>query len=201
MVEAQAAVGEGLEMDVSEFVGNWDYTMLPANVRIGEGCYLERKDSFQRFRSRHNPGLVLGNRVYVYTWTVFSVEPEGTIVVGDESILVGAMFWCAENIIIGKRVTISYNVTIADSDFHPREPGLRRQDAIAIAPPENQNPRPPLITQPVIIEDDVQIGIGTIILKGVHIGAGAQIGAGSVVTANIPAKAVVAGNPARIQNY
>ncbi|AFZ29506.1 transferase hexapeptide repeat containing protein [Gloeocapsa sp. PCC 7428] len=188
-------------MDISEFIGTWDYaSLLPANVRIGKDCYLERKDSFQRFRSRHNPGLVLGNGVYVYTWTVFSVEPEGVVVVGDESILVGAMFWCAQSITIGKRVTISYNVTIADSDFHPRKPGLRRQDAIAIAPPGDQKPRPSLVTQPVIVEDDVQIGIGAMILKGVHIGAGAQIGAGSVVTANVPAQAVVAGNPARIQN-
>jgi acetyltransferase-like isoleucine patch superfamily enzyme len=51
----------------------------------------------------------------------------------------------------------------------------------------------------VIIEDDVWLGIGSIVLKGVRIGAGARVAAGSVVTADVPAGAHVAGNPARIE--
>jgi acetyltransferase-like isoleucine patch superfamily enzyme len=51
---------------------------------------------------------------------------------------------------------------------------------------------------PVIIEDNVQISQDCTILKGVHIGARAVIGAGSVVRSNIPADAVVMGNPARV---
>ena len=185
-------------MDIREFIGTWDYTTLPTNIRIGTDCFLERKESFQRFRSQRHPGLVLGDRVQVYTWTVFSIEPEGTVTVGDDSILVGAMFWCADRITLGQRVRISYNVMIADSDFHPRDPTLRRQDAIAISPSGDRSQRPAVITKPVVIDDDVQIGIGAIVLKGVHIGAGAQIGAGAVVTANVPAGAWVAGNPARV---
>jgi acetyltransferase-like isoleucine patch superfamily enzyme len=50
----------------------------------------------------------------------------------------------------------------------------------------------------VVVEDDVWVGIGAIILKGVRIGAGARIGAGSVVTSDVPAGAVVEGNPGRI---
>lgn len=52
--------------------------------------------------------------------------------------------------------------------------------------------------QPIIIEDKVWIGINSTILPGVRIGYGAIIGAGSVVTKNVPAMTVVAGNPARI---
>lgn len=48
----------------------------------------------------------------------------------------------------------------------------------------------------VIIEDDVWIGHGTIILSGVRIGTGSIIGAGSVVTRDVEPYAIYAGNPA-----
>jgi maltose O-acetyltransferase len=49
--------------------------------------------------------------------------------------------------------------------------------------------------RPVVIEDDVWIGYGTIILPGVTIGTGSVIGAGSVVARDVPPFAVAAGNP------
>ena len=51
--------------------------------------------------------------------------------------------------------------------------------------------------EPIAIGDDVWIGGGAIILGGVTIGARAVVGAGSVVTRDVPADTVVAGNPAR----
>lgn len=186
------------ESEVKAITGEWDYSTLPRNVIVGKECFLERKESFKRFRSRRQPGLVLGRDVKVYTWTEFNIEPEGCLEVGDDSVLVGAVFMCAQQIAIGKRVIVSYNTTIADSDFHPRDPELRRQDAIANAPKGDRDFRPYVASAPVKIEDDVWIGIGAIILKGVHVGAGARIGAGAVVTSNVPAGAAVAGNPARI---
>ena len=178
--------------------GAWDYGTLPANVKLGQGCYLERKDSFKRFRSTRQPGLILGNRVRAYTWTEFNVEPSGLIEVGDDTVLVGPVFMCAGNIRVGRGVVISYYVTIADSDFHPHDPELRKQDAIANSPAGDRASRPPVIARPVLIEDDAWIGIGAIILKGVRIGRGARVGAGSVVTRDVPAGAAVEGNPARL---
>ena len=93
---------------------------------------------------------------------------------------------------------VSYNVMIADCDFHPRDPDLRKQDAIANAPHGDRSRRPPLVSHPVVIADDVWIGIGAIVLKGVRIGKGARIAAGAVVTTDVPPGAPVAGNPARI---
>lgn len=50
----------------------------------------------------------------------------------------------------------------------------------------------------VVIEDNVFIGFNTIILKGTRIGRDSIIGAGSVVTSNIPAGSVAAGNPCKV---
>lgn len=58
-------------------------------------------------------------------------------------------------------------------------------------------PEPPEI----IIGNDVWIGHSAIVLSGVKIGNGAVVGAGSVVTKDVPAYAIVAGNPARILRY
>ena len=181
-----------------EITGEWAYVALPKNIRVGAGCFLERRDSFKRFRSTREPGLVLGDRVKVYTWTEFNVEPTGMVEVGDDSTLVGVVFMCTDRVRIGRRVIVSYNVTIADSDFHPRDPDLRKVDAMANAPAGDKSLRPAVIAKPVVIEDDVWSGIGAIILKGVHVGRGTRIGAGAVVTKDVPAGASVAGNPARL---
>jgi len=50
----------------------------------------------------------------------------------------------------------------------------------------------------LVIEDDAWIGFKATILKGVHIGRGAIVAAGSVVTHDVPAWTIVAGNPARV---
>jgi maltose O-acetyltransferase len=52
--------------------------------------------------------------------------------------------------------------------------------------------------RPIVIEDDVWVGAGAIVLPGVRIGTGSVVGAGSVVTKDVPPWTVVAGNPARV---
>ena len=52
--------------------------------------------------------------------------------------------------------------------------------------------------RPIVVGDDVWVGAGAQILSGVTIGTGTIIGAGSVVTKDVPAYSVVAGNPAKI---
>jgi len=186
-----------IDAELAAITGAWDPDALPANVRIGRECWFERKDSFARFRSERDPGLVIGDRVRVYTWTTFNVEQEGVLRIGSDSVLVGAVFMCARHIEIGQRVIVSYGVTIADSDFHPRDPQDRVLDARANAPLGDRTARPQVIARPVTIEDDAWIGIGAIVLKGVRIGRGARVMAGAVVTHDVAPGTTVAGNPAR----
>ena len=56
-------------------------------------------------------------------------------------------------------------------------------------------------TSPIIIEDDVWVGYGAVITKGVTISKGAIIGANAVVTKDVPKYAIVGGVPAKIIKY
>jgi acetyltransferase-like isoleucine patch superfamily enzyme len=95
-------------------------------------------------------------------------------------------------------VFCSFNVVVADTDFHPLDAAERLADMIAISPASRGAARPHIETAPVEIGDDVWIGPNVTILKGVHVGAGAFIEPGSVVTRDVPARARVLGNPAQI---
>ncbi len=69
-----------------------------------------------------------------------------------------------------------------------------------------ENPDKPIIQQgmlgqSVTIGEDVWLGARALVLPGVTIGDGAIIGAGSVVTKDVPVRAIVAGNPARLIRY
>ena len=77
---------------------------------------------------------------------------------------------------------------IQDHDGHPIDATRRRRN----------EPPPAHEVKAVTIGDDVWIGSGAMILKGVSIGDRAIVGARAVVTKDVPADAIVAGNPARI---
>src|SRR5437667_11541009 len=110
----------------------WDQVPLPSNVVVGERCRIEQtRAMFDRYLSTRQPGLVLGDDVRVYYWTRFGIEPDGCVQVGDGSILAGAVFICAGSITLGRRVQVSHNVMLLDSDFPPLDPDLGKLDAIA----------------------------------------------------------------------
>jgi maltose O-acetyltransferase len=86
-------------------------------------------------------------------------------------------------ITIGRDVQIGPNVQLL-TPTHPVDPELRRAKLEA--------------AKPIVIGDNVWLGGGAIVLAGVTIGANSVIGAGAVVTRDIPANVVAAGNPARV---
>ncbi|MBL7496848.1 acyltransferase [Frankia sp. CNm7] len=87
-----------------------------------------------------------------------------------------------DRVSIGEHCTISWNTQLMDNDFHP------------IVVDGVQQPQ----SAPIVIEDHVWVGAGAIVLKGVTIGEGAIVAAGAVVTRDVPAKAIVAGSPAKV---
>ncbi len=155
---------------------------------------------FNLFASEQEPGLVLGDRVRVYVggWGGgFAVLKTGVVEIGDDTVLCGVQFMCSERITVGRGVVISYNAILTDSDFHPRDPALRRLDTIAAAPINKGVGRQSYGIKPVEIHDGARIGMNALVLKGVTVGAGAHVLAGAVVTSDVPDGAVVSGNPAR----
>lgn len=107
----------------------------------------------------------------------------------------GSRLWSESCIIIGDRVLIGHNVDIHDSNDHPIDYKERHKhycDILSVGFIDKYN----LCSQPVTIEDDVWIGFGAAIMKGVTIGKGAIIAAHAVVTKDVPPYTVVAGNPA-----
>src|ERR1700730_18629051 len=178
---------------------DWYPDPIPPNIEFGEGFYCESAQVFKKLISKKPGAVVIGNHVSCYAGCSFAIGENGKCTVGDFTLLNGALIMAEEKIDIGSHCLVSWNVGIADSDFHPLEPAQRLIDAQALAPFFKDRPqRPKLKTAPVIISDNVWIGMNATILKGVTIGENSVVAAGSVVAKSVPANVVVAGNPAII---
>ena len=176
---------------------DWWTEPIPTNVEFGEGFYCETAQVFRFLRNRESGAIKFGKHDSVYSGCSFAVGVNGRVTIGDFTLLNGALVMAEERIDIGSYCLVSWNVGIADSDFHPLDPAQRIVDARALAPfLENRPARPKLKTAPVIIADNVWIGMNAIILKGVTVGENSVVAAGAVVTKDVPPNTVVAGNPA-----
>lgn len=178
-------------------VERWEDGTLPAGVILGEGTIIKGKTALRRFFSEQETGLIIG-RECVMDGVQFAAGKDGRISIGDRCYLTNVVLMCELEIQIGNRVMIGWNSAIADSDFHPIDPALRIEDAIACSPGGKGRARPAIERKEVIIEDDVWIGPSVTILKGVRIGAGAFIEPGSMITRDVPAGMRVGGNPATV---
>jgi acetyltransferase-like isoleucine patch superfamily enzyme len=176
---------------------DWWPDPIPGNVEFGEGFYCESAQVFRKLRSKTPRAVIIGKHVSCYAGCSFSIGENGKCTIGDFTLLNGALIMADEKIDIGSHCLISWNVGIADSDFHPLDPAQRLVDAQALAPYfKDRPPRPKLRTAPVKIADNVWIGMNAVILKGVTIGENCVVAAGSVVTKSVEPNKVVAGNPA-----
>ena len=183
--------------NASRALGALPHAALPPNVKLGAGSLITGDLAFKRFHSTKPDALTIGNNCTM-DGVHFDLGENGRMVVGDYCYFTNAVLLCELEVRIGNYVVIGWNATIADTDFHPLAPAERIADAIACSPLGKAHPRPPVLKQPVIIEDNVWIGPTAAIFKGVRIGAGSWIEAGAVVTRDVPPRSRVMGNPAQI---
>lgn len=160
--------------------GRVDYLVGPEYITIGDytgfvdGLYLTAWDKFpingkqDDDIQKFNPEIIIGNDCHFGAMNHIS---------------------CCNRIVIGDNLLTGKWVTITDNNHGTTDP-----DCLQKAPLS----RPLSSKGPVLIGKNVWIGDGARILGGVTIGDGAVIGANSVVTKDVPAYTVVAGNPAVI---
>lgn len=109
---------------------------------------------------------------------ISTLAPQASLKIGRFCGFSGTTIGCFKSITFGDNVRCGANTVITDSDWHMNDP-------------RSGEPRA------VIIGNNVWLGYGVIVLKGVSIGDNSVIGAGSVVTHDIPANVIAAGNPCK----
>lgn len=160
----------------------WWHVRLGHNVRfqgktffrIQPGASIDIGDNCL-FQSNH-----ASNLIGVYSPCMIStISRTAKITIGNNCGFSGTIIGSAINIQLGNNVRCGANTLITDSDWHSDD--VRTGE-----------------DSPVVIGDNVWLGYGVKVLKGVHIGNNSVIGAGSIVTKDIPSNVIAAGNPCKV---
>lgn len=157
---------------------------------LGEGSAVLWSGEVANLAGSRDRVLVGNNCVISGQLLVFAHD--GRIRIGDWVFVgQGSRIWSASDVVIGDRVLISHNVDIHDSESHPLDPQARAEQARAIMRTGHPRKINGIRAAPVRIGNDVWVGFGATIRKGVTIGDRAIIGARSVVDCDVPADAIV----------
>ena len=120
------------------------------------------------------------NQIGVYTpCSISTLQKNAQIIIGDNCGMTGCVIGCSKSISIGNNVRIGANVLITDTDWHTSD-------------------KRTMPDKDVVIGNNVWLGYGVKVLKGVTIGDNCVIGLGSIVTHDIPANTIAAGNPCKV---
>lgn len=162
-----------------------------AGVRLGKNANFWGWTSFFRYpcstvnvgQGSHFNSSPYGNRIGINHKCIITTHtPEASLLIGSNVGMSSTTINCWNSITIGDNVRIGANCIIMDGDFH-------LDDTRVSAP------------RPIVIEDNVWLGAGVTVLKGVRIGRNSIIGMNSTVTKDIPANCIAAGNPCNVKRH
>lgn len=158
------------------------------NVRIGKKCRFRGKTYFYRMPDSE---ITIGDNCVFFSSTtsnlsglytpcmITTAKAGAKLTIGNNCGFSGTRIRTGESIIIGNNVRCGANTYIASTDNHTDDYRAGND-------------------KPVVIEDNVWLGMNVVVLKGVRIGENSLIGANSVVTKDIPANVVAVGCPCRV---
>lgn len=150
-----------------------------ANVFIGDRVTI--------YQNQGGGPLTLGDRVHIHRDTIIEIGQGGSISIGADTHIQPR---CQMSAYL-RAIRIGRGVQIAPAcAFYPYDHGM--------APGRPMREQPLTSRGDIVIEDDVWIGYGAVVLSGVRIGAGAVVGANAVVTHDLPPGAIAVGTPARV---
>jgi UDP-2-acetamido-3-amino-2,3-dideoxy-glucuronate N-acetyltransferase len=148
---------------------------------------------------RHPSAIVESTRIGARTrvWAFAHILPQA--VIGEDCNICDHVF-IENDVVIGDRVTIKCGVQLWD--------GVRLENDVFVGPnatftndPFPRSRQHPVAFTQTLVRHGATIGANATILCGLTIGQGAMVGAGAVVTGDVPANAIVVGNPAQITGY
>lgn len=160
---------------------------LSPGIRMGSGV---RAIGWPSVRRATGATIEIGDSVTLNSWrrgyhaamhsgvTLIADVPGANISIGEGSRVNGATIHAQANVVLGRRVLVAAQATILDSNAHALWPARERTFT-------RDSPRA------VIIEDDVWIGLGAVVLPGTHVGAGSVIGANAVARGRIEPGSVI----------
>jgi acetyltransferase-like isoleucine patch superfamily enzyme len=174
---------------------DWFDRPLPANVVVGDRSWIYSAYAFLHYRSERRHGVRIGHDTGIYNGTFFDLGPNAQVVIGNYCSIVGAIFATNGTVVVGDYAFIAHEVTVADSFAAvPFERGGSEMCGTRAGAGGLSEPA-------VVIEENGWIGARVAVLAGARIGQGAVVGAGSVVDFDVPAYAIVAGNPAQVVGW
>ena len=154
-----------------------EFCSIAADVKLGANVRLSKFINLY--------GCAIGDETKIGAF----VEIQKNAIVGQRCKISSHTFIC-EGVTIEDNVFVGHGVTFVN-DSYPR----------ATAPGGDLQIESDWKVEPTVIRKGASIGSGATILSNISIGENAIVGAGSVVTKDVPANAIVAGNPARILRF
>lgn len=191
-ISITAKIGENVTLGNNVVIK--DRALIENNVTISNNVIIGSNVTIER-------GLTIGNKTKI--WDNSYIKSS----IGDECVIARGVFVDAGNY-VGNRVKIQNRNNITH--------GVTLEDGVFVGPnvtfsndkyPRSINSDGTLksgddwICVPTIIKYGAALGAGAVIVCGVEVGEWAMVGAGAVVTKNVPAYAMVMGNPARVVKW
>ncbi|WP_281753092.1 acyltransferase [Neptunitalea chrysea] len=161
------------------------FSIVFKEVFVGDLGNVSSKIIIKKFTlGKNNLKVHLGKNVTILDYVI--IQGSSSLYIDDNSFIGEfSVIGVNKEIKIGKNVMIAQAVSIRDTDHEFRN---------VTKPMKYQG----ITTSAIFIEDDVWIGYGAVITKGVKIGKGSIIAANAVVTKDVPEGSIVAGVPARV---